>query len=395
MTLHIGDCLDVLPQIPDHSIDAVVTDPPYAIGILDRDWDKMTALEFERWTEQWAAECRRVLKPGAYLAAFGSPRTFHRLAAGIEDAGLTIRDTIAWLHVQGFPPSLDVSEAVEAYQAGLARSGETSADVTREGVLTVTRWLREARNAAGWTNKQIDALFGTHGMAGHWTTQGSQPAVPRVEQWDQLRDALGFDDTEIRPLVEQLAATRTWAGGHGTPKSRLFETLHSNGQLSGAGQTYGTRLKPAFEPIVLAQVPTEGTTTANVRTHGTGALHLESDGKFPANVTVEHGLTVPGLRNPAEHWPAFKFHPKAPAEERPEVEGVTHPTVKALGLVRWLVDLITPPGGRVLDPFAGSGSTGVACIAEGRDFVLIEREPEHAAIIRHRLAQPIQTAFVA
>lgn len=389
--VHIGDCLDVLATIGDKSIDAVVTDPPYAIGILDREWDKMSALEFEKWTNEWAAHLFRVMKPGGYLAAFGSPRTVHRLASGIEDAGLIVRDTIAWLHVQGFPPSADVTEAVEAWQAG-----EPSVEVDRAGVLAVTSWLRNARNAAGWTNKRIDELFGTHGMAGHWTTQGSQPAVPRIEQWDRLREALGFDDTEIRPLVEQLAATRTWRGGNGQPKSRMFETLHAGGRsLSGEGQTWGTRLKPAFEPIVLAQKPTEGSTVANIRTYGTGALHLESDGKFPANVAVEDGVTVLGLREPGDHWPAFKFHPKTGSDERHEVDGQTHPTVKPLGLIRWLVDLITPPGGVVLDPFAGSGTTGVAAVAEGRDVVLIEREPAYGAIIRRRLAEPIQQAFIA
>lgn len=388
--IHQGDAVEVMAGMAAESVDAIVTDPPYMIGVLGNDWDRMASRDFQAWCEAWAAEALRVLKPGGYLASFGSPRTYHRLAAGIEDAGFTIRDGIAWLHTQGFPPSLDVSEAVEAFHAG--DRGEGAGRL--EGVLTITGWLRAARDAAGWTNRQIDALFGTTGMAGHWTSRGSQPAVPRLEQWDRLRDALGFDDTEIRPLVVQLAATRTWAPGKGERRTRLFQTLKSGATLSGEGQEWGTRLKPAFEPIVMAQKPTRGTITANVRAYGTGALHTASAGKFPSNVVIEDGLAVVGLANPGDYWPAFRYTPKAPSSERPTVDGVTHPTPKPLALIRWLVDLITPLEGVVLDLFAGSGTTGMAALAEGRHPILIEKEPEYVRIIRHRLADPVQAALV-
>ena len=388
-----GNCLDVLPTLPDQSVDAVVTDPPYAIGIMGQAWDRMEAREFEAWCERWAAECLRLLKPGGYLVAFGSARTWHRLAAGIEDAGFVIRDGIAWLYAQGYPPSIDLTEAVEAFQTG---GPDLSGLTPPEDVLTVTRWLRDARDAAGWTNKQIDALFGTNGMAGHWTSIGTQPAVPRMEQWDKLRDALGFDDTEIRPLVAELAATRTWTPGTRDPNDRRwFDTLRSGGELSGEGQKWGTRLKPAFEPIVLAQKPPRGTITANVRAYGVGALHLESDGRFPANVAVAEGVTVTGLADPSEHWPTFRYTPKAPQSERPEVDGIRHPTVKPLALIQWIVDLATPPAGVVLDLFAGSGTTGVAALAEGRTPILIEEKIEYVPIIRHRLAAPIQPTLLA
>lgn len=387
-----GDCVDVLRTLGDQTVDAVVTDPPYMIGALSQQWDRMGAAEFEQWVTSWASECLRVLKPGGYLAAFGSARTWHRLAAGIEDAGFNIRDGVAWLYLQGYPPSIDLTEAVEDFQA----VGPTLAGGPAEDVLAITAWLRAARDAAGWTNRQIDDLFGTNGMAGHWTSSGSQPAVPRLDQWDRLREALGFDDTEIRDLVEELAATRTWTPSERDPADRRwFDTLRAGGELSGEGQTYGTRLKPAFEPIVLAQRPPVGTITNNVRAYGTGALHLESDGRFPANVAIAAGLPVEGLDNPDEHWPAFRYTPKAPQTERPTVGGIAHPTVKPLALMQWLVDLVTPPGGVVLDPFAGSGTTGVAAIAEGRQPVLIEKEPHYVRIIEHRLSEPIQPTLLA
>lgn len=111
-------------------------------------------------------------------------------------------------------------------------------------------------------------------------------------------------------------------------------------------------------------------------------------------MTIAEGLDVVGLDHPADHWPAFKFHPKAPSAERTTVDGHTHPTVKPLGLIRWLVDPITPPGGTVLDPFAGSGTTALAARAEGHTSVLIEREPDYARIIRRHLAEPWQQALV-
>lgn len=391
MTILHGDCITEMAALPDNSIDAVLTDPPYAIGILGNDWDKMNPLEFEQWCAQWAAQCLRVLKPGGYLAAFGATRTFHRLAAGIEDAGFRIRDTIGWLYTQGYPASFDVTEAVNAYHAD---EGQPD-DPNRADVLTITAFLRDARNAAGWTNKAIDALFGTAGMAGHWTTQASQPQVPRIEQWDQLRDALGFDDTRIRPLVEKMAATRVWTPGDGTPKTKMYKGLHDGGPATCEGQTYGTRLKPALEPVTLAQKPSRGTITANIRSYGTGALHLESDGKFPANVAILDGTQVLGLADPAEHWPSFRYTSKAGPDERPTIGGIQHPTPKPLSFIQWLVDLITPAGGTVLDPFAGSGTTGVAAIIEGRDYVLIEQNPEYLPLINYRLNQPLQTSLLA
>lgn len=405
-----GDCVEVMRRMPDRSIDAVVTDPPYAMSILNREWDRMAPREFQTFTQAWATEALRVLKPGGYMAAFGSPKTFHRLASGIEDAGFMIRDSIAWLYTQGFPKSADVSAAMDAWQAG-----ETWEPVgVDHDTYTVTAFLRQARDAAGWTNQRIDDMFGTNGMAGHWTSSASQPHVPRIEQWDRLKDALGFDDTEIRALVERLAATGIWTPGTKPDKRRMYESLHDSddrpkgksrlcqdlgssgkygtpmGEWTAAGQRWGTGLKPAFEPIILAMRPTAGSFAANIRAYGTGALHTESEGRFPANVCIEDGLTIDGLDYPGETFQAFRYTPKAPPSERPAVDGVTHPTVKPVKLMAWLVDLITPPGGRVLDPFAGSGSTGLAAIQEGRDVTLIERAPAYVKLINHRISQPIQ-----
>jgi DNA modification methylase len=113
VTLYHGDCIDVLALLSDASIDAVVTDPPYLLGFMGRDWDSKAAHEHLEWHGAWAAQCLRILKPGGHLLAFGGSRTWHRLACAVEDAGFEIRDSIAWLYGSGFPKSLDVSKAID------------------------------------------------------------------------------------------------------------------------------------------------------------------------------------------------------------------------------------------------------------------------------------------
>jgi hypothetical protein len=114
LTLYLGDCLDVMQTLPDDSVDAVVTDPPYGLGFMGREWDALPP------GREWAEQCLRLLKPGGHMLAFGGTRTWHRLACAVEDAGFEIRDSIAWLYAQGFPKSLDVSKAIDK-AAGAAR----------------------------------------------------------------------------------------------------------------------------------------------------------------------------------------------------------------------------------------------------------------------------------
>jgi hypothetical protein len=219
-----GDCLQVLRAMEDSSIDSVVTDPPYGIAFMGREWDsfkatneaksqvvkglgtgmRMTTAQenrnFQEWCEEWAAECLRVLKPGGWLLAFGGSRMYHRLAAGIEDAGFELRDTVAWTYSTGFPKSLDVSKAIDK-AAGVER------EVTGERVTNV----------------------GMQG--GNFSARSSQGVV-------QVRD---------KPATAEAAQWQGW----------------------------GTALKPALEPITLARKPFKGTVAANVLQHGTGALNID------------------------------------------------------------------------------------------------------------------------
>jgi DNA modification methylase len=555
ITVWHGDCLEVLASLPDNSVDAVCTDPPYGLEFMNKDWDApwksadnsvhaeirtRRAAEitprgqahstssgpflaagvnkyaagpgFQQWCEGWARECLRVLKPGGTMLAFGGSRTWHRLACAVEDAGFEIRDSIAWLYGSGFPKSLNVTEAVEHYQqhgpAGLELNGQE----IRPGVYEVTAFLRTARERAGWTNRQIDALFGTNGMSGHWTTSASQPAVPSVRQWAILKEHLGFGD-DLDELVEKLASTeRPEDWGVGATDDRTFlDTLKRDPEAVGI-RGWGTALKPAFEPIVVARKPLEGSYAANIMQYGTGALNIagcsigsdvmqttrsdgtklsdngsmaghntgrisgpEAVGRWPANLVLDESQAAEldkqsgETRSPSPYVQKtevkgdvyglgslndkagkisthygdrggasrFFYCPKASPEERisysksgntvgasiasnrcakcgkadlsgsrcecPEPEWiprasndvVSHPTVKPLALMRWLIRLVTPKGGVVMDPFAGSGTTAEAALREGFRCIAIEREAEYLPLIEERLkrgADPVMYA---
>lgn len=485
VTLYHGDCLDVLRKLPDASVDAVVTDPPYGLANTS---PEQVAETIGRWLagerdylpggagfmgKAWDAfvppvavwdECLRVLKPGGHLLAFAGSRTFDLMSLGVRLAGFDIRDGIAWLYGSGFPKSRDVSEAMERFLT----EGPTA---VRPGVYEVTAYLRAARDAAGWTNKRIDALFGTNGMAGHWTTQGAQPAVPSPRQWEVLKEHLGFDDS-MDALAAELGSTERPEGwGEGDSEGTAFlAALQRNRDNAARAGGWGTALKPAFEPVVVARKPLAGTVAANVLTHGTGALNIDGcrvgtdggtrdpgvDSRAPESVSAYgDGLNgrsserVPGLgRWPtnvvldesqaaelgpeARFFPTFRYEAKAPTAERPKIgdgksaianrrcttcdrpqiasessrcscaapawaarDGgvVVHPTVKPLDLMRWLVRLVTPPGGVILEPFAGSGTTAEACVVEGFRCIAIEREPDYLPLIVQRLTKPIPVAL--
>ena len=370
--LHHGDCLAVLRELPDASVDAVVTDPPYGLSNTD---PSHVAETITRWVsgdreylpggsgfmgKAWDAfvppvavwdECLRVLKPGGHLLAFAGSRTFDLMALGIRLAGFDVRDSVAWLYGSGFPKSLDVSKAIDK-----------AAGAEREVV-------GQARGAG---NGSVVGLGSGRSMASEYEV--TAPATPEAERW----------------------------------------------------QGWGTALKPAFEPIVVARRPLVGTVAANVLAHGTGALNIGAcrvaatdKAKFPAGVVSDtenvygNGAGRYSNRprgedsNPAGRWPAnvvldesqateldqqadasrFFYVAKAPKSERPVVDGTAHPTVKPLALMRWLVRLVTPPGGVVLEPFAGSGTTVEAALLEGFDVVAVEREADYLPLIRARMTR--------
>ena len=399
VTLYHGDCLEVLRRLPDASVDAVVTDPPYGLEFMGREWDgadgfrrslnatdvgrdnafgctSRTSPEyragslFQEWCEAWSRECLRVLRPGGHMLAFGGTRTFHRLACAVEDAGFEIRDSIAWLYGSGFPKSLDVSKAIDK-------------------------------------------------QAGHWRGKAGEVLSEN--------DSLGAPNYARTPKGDPVTAAAAAAG-------------------------WGTALKPAFEPVVVARKPLAGTVAGNYMAHGTGALNIAAcrvgdevrvnepmgapqnsyggyaatatatAGRWPANVVLDEsqadaldeqsGELSSGLARQGDRAQSrggeiygkdsgymrsgdtygdsggasrFFYVAKADQSERVRIAGVAHPTVKPIALMRWLVRLVTPPGGTVLEPFAGSGTTVEACLLEGFQCIAIEREADYLPLIVQRI----------
>lgn len=432
-----GDCRELMAEMPETSIDAIITDPPYGLEFMGVAWDTMrddgkpttrndwgdfgsreharTAPEvskvrlkkahaFGEFSAAWAGEALRVLKPGGHLLAFGGTRTYHRLACALEDAGFEIRDCISWLYGSGFPKSLDVSKAIDN-AAGVEREvvGCGRAHPGTLGLMDDRAW------------KPRDG-----------PTPIGAPATPDAEQWDG----------------------------------------------------WGTALKPAWEPIIMARKPLTGTVAENVREHRTGALNIdacrirggdslgggrvssvsdgwdrpskhgaqavatarerarlaveraEAQGRWPANVAFDAeaaamldeqtGELVSGSESEEGHrrngdkfrtaygefsgtereygvlygdrGGASRFFYVAKPSRAERDAGLDrsarnfHPTVKPIELMRWLCRLVCPPYGTVLDPFAGAGTTGCAAALEGVEFLGFEREREYAQTARARIA---------
>ena len=404
-----GDCLDVLPTLPDCSVDAVVTDPPYELGFMGRGWDS-TGIAYN--VTVWR-ECLRVLKPGGHLLAFGGTRTWHRMAVAIEDAGFEMRDSIAWIYGSGFPKSLDVSKAIDK-----------AAGAERE---VVGRHIQSAQvRTSGYAGESEPMM--------KWQHDITAPATPDAARWEGWGTALkpAFEPVVVarKPLQGTVAANvLAWGTGalnidgcriH-TPgsesKSYTVKRMKPGATLAKTGGNW----RPEDDTDLPWDVGREyqGQTTAgrwpaNVTLDPEAAAEIDrqsgelTSGKAAAGGHVRYAVSGEGIYGggkglwqsagsagglygdtggASRFFPVFRYEAKAPTSERPKINGIAHPTVKPLKFIRWLVRLVTPPGGTVLDPFAGSGTTGEACILEGFNAILIEREADHLPLIHHRLTR--------
>jgi site-specific DNA-methyltransferase (adenine-specific) len=418
ITIHNGNCLEVLATMPAESIDSIVTDPPYGLSFMGKKWD------YDVPDEAVWRECLRVLKPGGHLLAFAGTRTQHRMAVRIEDAGFEIRDMIAWVYGSGFPKSLDVSKAIDKGE------GENKARQLR-----FTEWMR----GTGITSQQIAEATRTS-MASHYLTAGSQPAIATADLFDKMRPYL----PEVPEEIERLVAERTgieWTAYKnraviGEGKSGATAIWNEAGMMGEFNitapateaakqwQGWGTALKPALEPITVARKPLVGTVAANVLEYGTGGINVDacrvgteawsrkatgnstpygsettwntsatpdidsSKGRWPANLIHDGSNEVVGLFPEEEEQSASRFFycAKAGPDERRDSK---HPTVKPVALMRYLVRLVTPIGATVLDPFCGSGTTLEAAMLESCKAIGIEMNPEYCGDAVERLRQGV------
>lgn len=354
-----GDCRAVLAEQEPDTFDACVTDPPYELGFMGKDWDRSgVAVSVDTW-----AAVLRVLKPGAHIVAFGGTRTWHRIACAIEDAGFQIRDNLAWLYGQGFPKSLNLPGGVgTALKPSfepviLARKpliGTVAANVEAHGVgglqIDASRTSVGELIAGGGNGK---ASHG--GRYGSGVTSGERPKVePHTEgRWPP--NVMVDED-----VAADLDAT------NGVSTSRKGKPRKSAEPGAGYGMTHtGAEHSDTSGVSRYFYCP-----KANAKERDAGLEHWPtlSGGDMTAR---EDG--APGATNPRS------------GAGRGGNRKNPHPTVKPIALMRWLCKLITPPGGVVLDPFLGSGSTGCAAGLEGFDFLGVELGEEYARLARDRI----------
>jgi DNA modification methylase len=491
-----GDCLEILPRFPDNSFDSVVCDPPYGLEFMSKEWDSfkpsasrirtrvdgrtnpregksvtvtpeayIAGTAYQEWCQLWAAECLRVLKPGAHLLAFGGTRTYHRMTCAIEDAGFEIRDSLHWMYGSGFPKSLDVSKAIDKAARGLPQGGAnpespnsgkydrlpsrgagpgqfapglvspdfqvTDPDALRwdgwgtavkpahEPVVVarkpptgtvaanVLEWGTGGLNVAacrvgGESTQRPNGVIGYHGGGqGQGTTGGSSegrwPANILLThsagcQPAGTRRVRASHDVTIRRSSKDREGNNSAAFGAESRVEGMKATTH--GDADGMETVQAWECVPGC-PVVGLDAQS-GISQAKQAKQAKPMKRQDNEifGKGLGSITLENTHTDTGGASrfyPQFTWDPdydlpFMYCPKAPSSERPKVDGIAHPTCKPVALMRWLARLVTPPGGIVLDPFAGTGATGAACLAEGFRYVLIEREPDYVKLIRKRIS---------
>ena len=380
--LRHGDMRDVLPTLEAESVHSCVTDPPYELAFMGRHWDQ-TGVAFQ--PDTWRA-VHRVLKPGGYLLAMGGTRTFHRLACAIEDAGFEVRDTIAWVYGSGFPKSLDISKAIDR-----------AAGAEREV-------LGYAEHPSGLHRGKIADYSPAN--ADDFAPSLTAPATDAARQWNgwgtALKPAMELICVARKPLSERTVAgnvLRHSTGGINidacrvscSDKARFPAGIVSETEtvFGGGSGRYDDRPRtddatpsarfPANlchdgSPEVEAAFAAFGEKTSGWSNTDTAPSTGHIYGNDYRNKTGAHF---------ADSGTASRFFYSAKATSADRADS-RHPTVKPVELIRWLVRMVTPPNGTVLDPFAGSGTTGEAAMLEGFDAILIEREVEHHADIQHR-----------
>lgn len=390
--LKLGDCLDVLRTIPDNSIDSVVTDPPYGLEFMGKKWD-YDVPSVEIWTE-----CLRVLKPGGHLLSFAGSRTYHRMAVRIEDAGFEIRDQIMWVYGSGFPKSHNIGKAIDKIEGNEREVLEDNPNKRTNISNTVVDPLNSLK-------KEFHLTKGNSDWEG-WGTALKPAHEPIV--------------MARKPLSEKSIAENVLKHGTGG--------INIDGSRIEFEDTKNAATNPKFRKENNYKMPEPGQESNGAVSFTSSKNEYDTSGRFPANIIFdeEAGQLLDeqsGVSKSSKHkWQGdnnaaiygkyekgireqtyddkggasrFFYCPKAAKKDRNEGDVSNgHPTVKPTDLMRYLINLITPPNGTILDPFMGSGSTGKAAVRCGVNFIGIEKEQEYMDIakarIEHENNKPIQ-----
>ena len=364
--LHHGDCLTVLRTMPDSSVDAIVTDPPYGLTFMGKHWD-YDVPSVEIW-----AECLRVLKPGGHLLAFAGTRTQHRMAVRIEDAGFEIRDMIAWVYGSGFPKSRNLDGDWQGWGTALKPALEPITVARKPLVGTVAENV--LRHGTGAIN--VDGC----------RVEGAPPSVPQPVFNSPTGRTYGMKTGEGRN-GQMSQATGRWPANlihDGSDEVMGLFPHTTSGQLNRANIIADNGIYGAAPKNRTGEYASNSGSAARFFYCAKASKRDRDEGlesmpdASPAFGADKGDGLGRGISNTRQDWPRKN----------------NHPTVKPTDLMRYLCRLVTPPGGVVLDPFMGSGSTGKAAALEGFRFIGIEREAEYLEIARARIehakSRPIQ-----
>ena len=367
-----GDNREILKQFPDNHFDSIVTDPPYGIAFLGKAWDANTgALE----TYQ---ECLRVLKPGGHILAFSAPRTYHHLAVTLEQAGFEIRDQIMWIYSSGFPKSQDVGKSIDRSKnkGTFVKTGKTKVSggpkenpngpLPRTDETIYYPETDEAKQWAGWGT----SLKPAHEPICMARKPVKQSIAKNVQEYGT--GALNIDATRVpyesekdKNSIDHKVPTAAW---------------------SGHTEQVGSYVKGAFEKVLTNDI---GRFPSNV----IGEIRDEYQ-KYFYCPKVSRKERHCGFEDPGPMFQGSRTDIYQPNKNSPDIQitsaekksgGNNHPTVKPVALMEYLIKLVTPPNGIILDPFNGSGSTGMAAVGLGFDYVGIDLDSHYIEISRKRI----------
>lgn len=372
--IHHGSCIDILPELADNSVDSIVTDPPYELGFMGKSWDS-TGIAYN--VGMWR-ECLRVLKPGGYLLSFGGSRTYHRMACAIEDAGFEIRDMIEWMYGSGFPKSLNIGKMIDKMNGIETKEWQgygTALKPAHEPICMARKHLSEKTVAENVLK---------------WGTGGINVDGCRIE----TSDTLSFGSRELGDGIKYGKCKPTTEGiqhSHGRFPANLIhdgsdEVLACFPDNKGAVTkvNYGQK---GFGGVIYGRYAQAGDDGATFYNDGLGSASRFFYCAKASKSERDAGLTSPEI-------PIVTFttangtsgKPSSISDGRDTTYRNFHPTVKPLALMTYLCRLVTPKGGIVLDPFAGSGTTLVAAKKEGFGYIGIEMQSEYIDIINARLS---------